>query len=67
MFIQFVLVLIVIISVSAFRPMAGGRMMARSSLSMEIASGMKAPPGMKPGPDGKFKKAGEHYIHSYFE
>ena len=44
--------------------MAGGRMMARS-VSMNVVpdlgpgGGLKAPPGMKPGPDGKFKKAGE--------
>ena len=40
--------------------MTSGRMMVKSSLSMSMGSGMKAPPGMKPGPDGKFKKAGEH-------
>ena len=39
--------------------MAGGRMMARS-VSMNVVpdlgpgGGLKAPPGMKPGPDGKF-------------
>jgi len=39
--------------------MTSGRMMVKSSSSLSM-SGTKAPPGMKPGPDGKFKTAGEH-------
>ena len=66
MFIQFVLVLLFVNGVSAFRPI-NGRTVVRSSLSMSMGSGMKAPPGMKPGPDGKFKKAGEHLAEYLLE